>query len=105
MDVDLDAPGYGIQPSEGSSQGRNFIVGNGQRVPNEGEAVLNLEARGPDGTSSVPFSSTFQSAKITRPLMSVSKICRNKHTCTFTDQHALISDSSVAEVYTLLTCG
>jgi hypothetical protein len=40
-----NAPGYGafIDESAGSKRRQNFVVGNGQRVPNEGQIVLNLE--------------------------------------------------------------
>ena len=36
--------------------------------------------------------SLFQSAKVTKPLMSVVKICSNGHVCKFTDQQALVQD-------------
>ena len=90
MDIETHCPGYDLQPSQGSMRGQGFIVGNGAKVPNAGEAVLNLEASLNTGT--VPFSSTFQSARITRPLMSVSKICSNGFKCNFTDSEALIVD-------------
>ena len=37
-----DAPGYLVQESVGSRRGQNFVVGNGERVPNEGQVHLNL---------------------------------------------------------------
>ena len=91
MDVEELAPGYSITESERSRRGAGFIVGNGERLSNEGEAVLNLEATAP-GSSGVRFRSTFQAAKVSRPLMSVSKICRNGYKCTFDDAQALIID-------------
>ena len=92
MDIETHCPGYSLQPSQGSMRGQGFIVGNGAKVLNTGEAVLNLEASVDTGTV-IPFSSTFQSAQITRPLMSVSKICSNGFKCNFTDSEALIIDS------------
>jgi hypothetical protein len=92
MNVELDAPGYRVNPSEGSSNGRGFIVGNGERVPNEGEASVNLRMMGADGQP-VDFRSVFQSAKVTRPLMSVAKICRNGYSCNFTDSDAKVVDA------------
>ena len=93
MDVEELAPGYTITESERSKRGAGFIVGNGERLPNEGEAILNLEAMAP-GSSGVRFRSTFQAAKVSRPLMSVSKICRNGYKCTFDDAQALIIDEN-----------
>ena len=83
MNVELDAPGYQAQPSEASRQGRAFIVGNGERVPNEGEARINFRATDERGRP-MDFASLFQSAKVTKPL-SVAKICSNGHVCKFTD--------------------
>ena len=37
------APGYSIQDSDQSRRGLGFIVGNGERVPNEGQFLRNLE--------------------------------------------------------------
>ena len=91
MDVEELAPGYSITESERSRRGAGFIVGNGERLSNEGEAILNLEAVAP-GSPGVRFRSTFQAAKVSRPLMSVSKICRNGYKCTFDDAQALIVD-------------
>ena len=49
MDIS-DAPGYSafITESSGSRRNQNFIVGNGQKVPNEGEIQLNMESLGTD---------------------------------------------------------
>ena len=93
MNVELDAPGYSAGASEASRAGRGFIVGNGERVPNEGEASVNLRVLDERGQT-MDFRSVFQSAKVTRPLMSVAKICRNGYTCNFTDQEAKVVDSA-----------
>ena len=44
-----DAPGYDIQDSPGSRRGQNFIVGNGEKVPNEGQVHLSLQTDTGDG--------------------------------------------------------
>jgi hypothetical protein len=91
MNVELDAPGYQVKPSEGSRSGRGFLVGNGERVSNDGEASLNLRMVDDRG-SPFDFKSTFQSAKVTRPLMSVASICRNGYACHFSDTEAQVVD-------------
>jgi hypothetical protein len=99
MNVELDAPGYQIRPSAASRKGVGFIVGNGERVANEGESVVNLSATDERGKP-MNFSSIFQSAKVTKPLMSVSKICSNGYRCNFTDQQAVIQDKQGRQVCT-----
>ena len=65
-----DVPGYVVEASPGSRAGQGFIVGNGARVPNDGQAVLNLQA-----TNKNTMATTFQLAKVSRPLMSVGRLC------------------------------
>ena len=65
---------------------QNFVVGNGQKVPNEGEIHLNLGAGG------VPLKSVFQVAEVTRPLMSVGRVCDQGLSCLFKKDSALIMD-------------
>jgi hypothetical protein len=86
-----DAQGYpgALHPSSGSKRGQRFVVGNGERVPNQGQVRLNMKSRGDDG---VLMSSIFQVAEITRPLMSVSKICDQDMICIFEKSHARIVD-------------
>ena len=93
MNVELDAPGYAVRPSDGSRTGRGFIVGNGERVPNEGESSVNLRMSDAQGRP-IDFRSVFQSAKVTRPLMSVAKVCRNGYSCMFTEQDAQVKDKN-----------
>ena len=97
MDI-ADAPGYGayIMESSGSRRRQNFIVGNGQKVPNEGQIMLNLEAGA--GDSAKVIRSTFQVAEISRPLMSVGRVCDLGFNCVFTMTDAKVVDSSGAEV-------
>ena len=84
-------PGYNIEESPGSRRGANFIVGNGELVPNEGQAHLNLAADSGNGTEQL-VRSTFQIADLTRPLMSVSQICAQGHKCVFEGEHAMVID-------------
>ena len=77
-----DAPGYAVPDSPGSRRGQGFVVGNGARVPNEGQVQLNLEMGSADGTVR-KLASTSQVAEINRPLVSVSKICDAGLTCVF----------------------
>ena len=66
-----DVPGYIVEPSAGSRAKRGFTVGNGARVTNDGQAILSLQRDGVLDT----VSSTFQIAKVSRPLMSVGRLC------------------------------
>ena len=81
--------GYPIEDSPGSRRGANFIVGNGELVPNEGQAHLNLVAE-LEGGEHQSVKSTFQVADLTRPLMSVSQICAQGHKCVFEGEQALV---------------
>jgi hypothetical protein len=88
-----DAPGYEVRPSPASRRNRNYIVGNGETIANEGEVHLNMES--PDGSGGqVPVQTVFQVAEINRPLMSVARICDQGHTCVFDKDGARILDAS-----------
>ena len=88
---DLDAPGYALETSEGSRRGANCVVGNGHKIPNRGQVNLKLDA--PSDTQELnALTSTFQIAKVTRPLMSVSRICDSGMTAVFNKQQAVIKD-------------
>ena len=92
----MDAPGYDgcLSESPGSLRGQNFVVGNGQRIRNEGQITLNMETLGADPHS---VASTFQVAEVTRPLMSVSRICDQDFKCLF--------DKTKAEIFTVKSDG
>ena len=77
-----DAPGYTVSESPASRRGQGFVVGNGARLPNEGQAQLNLETGSADATVR-DLASRFQVAEIKRPRMSVSKTCDAGLTCVF----------------------
>lgn len=86
-----DAPGYAnfLVESPGSRRDQQYIVGNGAEVPDEGQVTLNLEAggEGKSGGGNL-IKSIFQVAEITRPLMSVSRVCELGHKCVFDDEKA-----------------
>ena len=88
---DIDAPGYPVEPSVGRRRGANFIVGNGDKVPNRCQMALRLQTEDEDGQINAA-ASTFQVAKVTRPLMSVSKICDGGMTATFDRHKAVVRD-------------
>ena len=88
-----DAPGYSafITESSGSRRHQNFIVGNGEKVPNEGEISLNMESSGAKNVMN-SIRSTFQIAEVTRPLMSVGRVCDQGLQCLFTKVDARVTD-------------
>ena len=95
---EANTPGYALEHSPGSSRGQCFIVGNGGRLPNMGQKVLNLE---PESDESTSLKSCFQIARVTRPLMSVGKICDSGMRVEFTDKEATVkaTDDSVVCVF------
>ena len=84
-----DMPGYAcaLEPSPGSKRGQAFIVGNGSKVKNKGQVRLQMKTT--DGKAQ-SLNSIFQVAEITRPLMSVSRICDQGLECLFTKEGAKI---------------
>ena len=89
---EVDTPGYVVEPSEGSRRNANVIVGNCQKVPNRGQVKLQLESGGEDMPVNA-LTSTFQIAKVTRPRMSVSKVCDSGMTATFDREKAVVRDN------------
>ena len=83
-----------IRPSEASRAGIHYVAANNGRIANEGEVRLNLEApNGEGGTRQI--GSTFQSARVTRPLMSVSQICDHGFKCVFEKDKATVVDQNM----------
>ena len=70
---------------------QKFVVGNGDRVANQGQVKLRMKSKDDDG---VLMSSVFQVAEITRPLMSVSRMCDQDMICIFENTHARLVDSN-----------
>jgi hypothetical protein len=79
-----DCPGYMLAESPGSRRGQEFLMGDGGTIPNMGQSRLNLTDNGSD------IESIFQIAAVTRPLMSVGKICDEGHSVTFDSVMAVV---------------
>ena len=69
-----DAPHHEVVPSEGSKRGQYFVAANNARINNEGKVSLDLLVPG-DGDKSSELTCDFQVAKVSRPLMSMSRVC------------------------------
>ena len=100
--VDMgDIPGYAcvLEASPGSKRGQRFVVGNGAKVRNEGQVLLQMSTTSTGRDSNL--CSVFQVAEITRPLMSVSRICDHGLECLFTKKNAKIlsPDGAVLAVF------
>ncbi len=65
----LDFPGCNVLESPGSKAGQHFQTAGNKLIPNEGQASLQLTAPG-----GIDLAMTMQIAKITRPLLSVTKM-------------------------------
>ena len=89
-----DCPGYQLDESPGSKAGQKFLMGDGGTIPNLGQKRLNLSD---DGVQR-DVSSVFQIAAVTRPLMSVGKICDEGHSITFDAVQAVVREKGGAEI-------
>ena len=67
-------------------------MGDGGTIPNLGESNLNLSDGGKD------LQSVFQIAAVTRPLMSVGRICDKGHSITFDAVMAVVKSADGAEL-------
>jgi len=92
---EMDTPGYTLEESEGSKKGQNFIVGDGNRIPNQGQKELNLQ---PEERQNCKIKSVFQIARVTRPLMSVGKICDAGMKVEFDAEKAVVKNSAGKEI-------
>ena len=91
----LDIPGFNVLESAGSKAGQNFQAAGGKLIANEGEILLHMVAPG----TGVELACTLQVAKVTRPLLSVTKITENgKLHVVCKKDVALILDQSNKEV-------
>ena len=75
----------------------------GHRIANRGQMKLNMRAD--NGRKGRDVRTTFQVARATRPLMSVSKICDAGMTMRFTSAMAVIEDNKGKEVCRFLRKG
>ena len=92
----VDCPGYSLEATPASHRGSCFIVCIGARLPNQGQAILNLE---PEADGSTALRSCFQIAKVTRPLMSVGRSCDNNMRVVFDDTKAVVVDGAQGCVF------
>ena len=67
----LDFPGHSVLDSEGSLAGQNFQAAGGKLIANEGEMTVHMIAPGGEAGE---LHSCFQVAKVTRPLLSVTRM-------------------------------
>ena len=67
-----DLPFHTMRPSAGSKVQQHFQAAGGKLIPNEGE--IDVVMVPPDVDSGIELSACFQCAKVTRPLLSITKI-------------------------------
>ena len=89
-----DVPGYRLDESPGSRKCQDFMMGDGGTIPNLGQSCLKLT----DSSVGRDMQSIFQIAAVTRPLMSVGRICDEGHSVTFNNVCAVVNDPSGAEI-------
>ena len=89
-----DTLGYLLEPSPGSKRNQQFMMGDGNKIPNQGQKTLKLGALGQNSE----LQSVFQIAQVTRPLMSVGKLCDEGLTVVFSKTEALVKDKNGREV-------
>jgi len=66
-----ELPGFKVQESPGSRNGKHFMGAGAERIKNEGQVKLSMEPI----AGGKKLGATFQAAEITRALMSISKVC------------------------------
>ena len=81
-------PGYTVEASAGSKRGQKFVIGDGNKITNDGQIRFNLQTTVGDSVNDI--SSTFQVAKVSVPLMSVGKICDNDMDVLFNQTRAKV---------------
>ena len=80
-----DCPGYVLEGSPGGKRGQACLLGDCGTIPNLGQKSLNLcDSEGND------VSRIFQIAAVTRPLMSVGRICDEGHEVLFDNVSAVV---------------
>ena len=84
-----DTLGYLLEPSPGSKRNQLFVMGDGNKIPNQGQKQLKLTS-----SQNSDIRSTFQIAAVTRPLMSVGRICDEGLEISFDAKRAMVRDKS-----------
>ena len=89
-------PQYRTQPSPGSKSGVHYVTASGNRIKNEGEKQIRIKTKAGDVRQM-----TFQVAKVTKPLCSVSKICEKGHTVVFDESGSYIKHKKTGAIIQL----
>ena len=89
-----DCPGYMLQESPGRKRGQDFQMGDGGLIKILGQKQLNLR----DSAVGNDVQSIFQIASVTRPLMSVGKICDEGHEILFNNICAVVRSKEGEEL-------
>ena len=92
------AAGYPVVDSAGSRAGQHFVAAGGARIPNEGQFTLALRSGDLEKKKGKDIKSTFQVAKVTRPLWSVGRICDEGFDVKFTNNEAYVMTKEGKEV-------
>ena len=98
-----EAPAYTMEESPGSLAGQHFTGAGGHRMKNQGQIRLRLRAD--NGKKGRDIMTTFQMAQVTRPLMSVSKVCDSGLWVKIDKDMATIMDTNNKEVCRFLRRG
>ena len=91
-----EAPACAIEESPGSLAGQHFTGAGGHRMKNQGQMKLHLRAD--NGKKGRDIRTTFQVAHVTRPLMSVSKVCDSGFWVKIDKDMATIMDQNNKEI-------
>ena len=89
-------PQYRTQPSAGSKSGVHYVTAGGNRIRNEGEKQIKIKTNTGDVRQM-----TFQVAKDTKPLCSVSKLCEKGHTVVFDESGPYIKHKKTGAIIQL----
>ena len=92
------AADYPLEESAGSRAGQHFIAAGGARIPNEGQFTLALRSGDLEKKKGRDIKTTFQVAKVTRPLWSVGRICDEGFEVKFTNNEAYVLTKEGKEV-------
>ena len=86
--ADTDAPTYKVEYSSGSHVCQHFVGVGGHKMAKRGQMQFNMRANNRRNGRDVL--TTFQVARVTRPLMNVSQICDAGMFMRFTSRMAVI---------------
>ena len=86
-------PQYKTQQSAGSRMGVQYVTASGNKIKNEGEKRIKIQTKAGDVRQM-----TFQIAKVTKPLCSVSKICEKGHAVVFDESGSYIKHKRTGKI-------